>query len=439
MVNKFKEGIVSHGLCTDSDRVLLAVSGGMDSMVMLHLFLDAGYKVGVAHCNFQLRSQASDQDEALVETTCQKFHVPYYSQRLDTKNYAAEHRYSLQLAARKLRYDWFSRLRIAEGYDVVATAHHLGDNLETLLINLARGTGWHGLTGIPMKSNGIIRPMLNFTRQEIEAYANNNSVAWREDSTNASDDYDRNFIRHQVIPKLKELNPSLESTFSKTLVRLAGAGELMTLTLDRLRDQFCTASNEQITILKSMFESIDYKAVILWELVKIHGFNYPQCETVIREMAGQSGKKVYSATHQLIINRDTLVISKHQDSWEQVTIPQGQREVQLGPMELRIEFVKSKPDNESILVAHLDADLIHFPLKWRKWKAGDFFYPLGMNHRKKLSDFFIDHKVSLADKNLATIIESQGEIIWVAGYRIDNRFKITEKTKRVLQLELHFS
>ncbi len=441
MVSKFKDGIVHHGLCTAENRILLAVSGGIDSMVILHLFLGAGFKVGVAHCNFQLRGKASDQDETFVESTCQRLHIPFYSRRFDTNNYAAAHGYSTQLAARKLRYDWFSALRITEGYDVLATAHHLGDNLETILINLMRGTGWHGLTGIPMKSKGIIRPLLNFTRQEIEDYATCNSILWSEDSSNAGEDYDRNFIRHQVIPKLKELNPSLEVTFSKTLARLAGAGELMDMELDRLREQFCDEYRGQIKMSKKIFEPIAHKAAVLWELAKGHGFNYHQCEAIVKEMAGQPGKKFYSPTHQLTIDRDTLIISKHQDFWRQVTIEQGQREVKLGSMNLQIDITDNKPISASSFVAHLDANVVRFPLTWRKWKAGDFFYPLGMKHRKKLSDFFIDNKLSLADKNFATVIESQGKIVWVAGYRIDNRFKITEKTKQVLQLSLslHFT
>lgn len=441
MVGQFNEGIVRNDLCKKMDRVLLAVSGGVDSMVMLHLFVEAGYQVGVAHCNFQLRDAASDQDEAFVQATCKRLHVSFYSKRFDTKNYAAEHGYSTQLAARKLRYDWFNGLRIAEGYDLLATAHHLGDNLETVLLNLVRGTGWRGLTGIPIKANGIIRPLLNFTRGEIEKYAKEANILWREDNSNASEDYDRNFIRHQVIPKLNELNPSLEDTFSKTLPRLAGAGELMTLELNRLKDQFCTSTPEQLSISKKLFDTIIYRAAILWELVKTQGFNYHQCEAIVGALAGQPGKKFLSATHQLTIDRDALVISKHQDAWNEAIIEHADLTATLGTMDLQLDIGHYQVDEESILVAHLDADLVRFPLIWRKWEAGDFFCPLGMDHRKKVSDFFIDQKLSLADKNAATVIESQGEIVWVVGYRIDNRFKITKDTKRVLQLRLkpHFT
>ena len=440
MVEQFKEEIVRYGLCTADDRILLAVSGGIDSMVMLHLFLAAGFTVGVAHGNFQLRGHASQADELFVESACQKCHVPFYSKRFDTKNYAAEHGYSTQVAARKLRYDWFGHLCRTEGYHILATAHHRGDNLETLLLHLVRGTGWQGLTGIPMQSNNIIRPLLNFTRQQIEDYARANAMLWREDSSNAEEHYDRNFIRHQVIPRLKELNPSLEATFSKTISRLAGAGELITLQLAHLQSQHCVVSGEQMAISKALFAPVTHKAAILWELIKSFGFNYAQCEDAAKEMDGQPGKKFYSSTHQLTVDRQALIISKHPGAWEQVTIAEGQRMVQLGPLELQLDTVGQKLHDHDILTAHLDADAVRFPLTWRKWMAGDFFYPLGMEHRKKLSDFFTDIKISLADKNLATVIESQGQIVWVTGYRIDNRFKITQKTKQVLQLRLksHF-
>ncbi|MEQ9412466.1 MAG: tRNA lysidine(34) synthetase TilS [Cyclobacteriaceae bacterium] len=414
---------------------MLAVSGGVDSMVMLHLFYKAGYKIGVAHCNFQLRDAASDEDERLVQQTCQQWKVPFHTQRFETNNYAAVNGCSIQMAARELRYAWFRELMQANNYDLLATAHHLNDNLETTLLNFVRGTGISGIKGIPNKTDYIIRPLLAFTKKELVDYANENKLTWREDASNATDDYDRNQLRHQVIPKLEELNPALEDTFKRTNQRLQGAAAVFQLGLSHLRQQFVTEEKNRISISTELQQHISFPEVVLWELLKDYGFNYTQCADAVAA-ARQSGKIFHSSSHQLTIDRKAWIVAPHAIEMRATEIHPTDKKVTLGAWDLTIAPSNDHTISTQPTEAKLDAAHITFPLTWRKWKEGDAFTPLGMHNQKKLSDFFIDAKVPRTDKEMATVLESNGNIIWVVGYRIDNRYKITDRTKEVLQLTL---
>ncbi|HEY3429318.1 MAG TPA: tRNA lysidine(34) synthetase TilS [Cyclobacteriaceae bacterium] len=436
MLEQFLNHIQQHALCQSNNKIMLAVSGGVDSVVMLHLFKEAGFSIGVAHCNFQLRGKDSDEDENFVQQLCRELHVPVFVKRFDTQAYAWENRLSTQMAARELRYSWFDHLLDEQQYHFLATGHHFDDTVETILLNWIKGSSMEGLTGIPVKNKRIIRPLLFATRAQVEKYAHEKGIQWREDQSNLTDDYQRNFIRHQIIPKLKELNPSLETTLHTGIEKLQNDIELIHFQVEAWKKEFIVVENEKTAIAKKGFDSFPQGVHLLWRCIKEHGFNFEQAREIIHGLHGQSGKRFLSPTHQLVIDREHLILSLHEKFWDEITIQQDQTSAVLGSWEMGIEKMNSVEISKDSLIAKLDADKLKFPLRWRKWKAGDFFYPLGMEHKRKLSDFLIDNKVSVADKNVVTVLESAGEIAWVVGYRIDNRFKITAQTRSVLSFSI---
>jgi tRNA(Ile)-lysidine synthase len=414
----------------------LAVSGGVDSMVMLHLFIEAGFRVGVAHCNFQLRGKESDGDENFVFHVCQELKIPVVVERFDTETYAWENSLSTQMAARELRYAWFDFLLEENHYQLLATGHHFDDTIETVLLNWTRGSSIEGLAGIPVKNNKVIRPLLFATRSQVEKHATEKGIQWREDQSNLTDDYQRNFIRHQIVPKLKELNPSLETTLHDGLEKIQGDLELIHFQTAEWKKQFLSVEGEKVTIAKGGFGSFQQGAHLLWRCIREFGFNFEQTREVVHGLNGQSGKQFLTPSHKLVIDREKIIITPHVDFWNDTTITNGQELASLGSWDMDIERVNDLSRSNDSFGAKLDADKIVFPLIWRKWKAGDVFCPLGMEHRKKVSDFLIDNKVSVSDKDVVTVLESNGEIIWVVGYRIDNRFKITPKTTSAILFSL---
>ena len=411
-------------------------------MMMLHLFKEAGFSVGVAHCNFQLRGENAVKDEVFVQNTCLDKDIPFHCKRFDTNEYATEKGLSIQMAARDLRYSWFNELLNQEGYDFLATAHHLNDSLETVLLNLTKGTSLQGMSGIPLKNGKIIRPMLFASHDMIKAYADFLRLKWHEDLSNSTDDYQRNFLRHQVVPKLKELNPSLEETLHNTLTKIYGALELMNLGKEEIEKKM-KKSDEGLRITNDLVERFENPAGVLWEMIHRYGFNLEQCQSAIHALHGQAGKKFISAHYQLTIDRNEIVISDRHKNWEPVTIERGEKHVSLGPFTLHVKVIenteaKFRQDKHE---AVLDEGKLNFPLTWRKWKAGDYFYPMGLAHKKKLSDFLINNKISLPAKEFVTVLESAGEIAWVVGYRLDERFKITPQTNSALSFFIrpHFA
>jgi tRNA(Ile)-lysidine synthase len=428
----FLSEITQKKLCTSSDRILLAISGGIDSMVMLHLFKECGFNIGVAHANFQLRGDESESDEKFVQATCHKSSIAFYSKKFETESYAKSNGISIQMAARDLRYEWFHDILTDHQYNFVATAHHLNDSIETVLLNLVRGSGLEGLNGIASINGKIIRPMLFATRLEIENYAKENEIEWHEDRSNASDDYSRNFIRHQVYPLLKELNSSLEKTFGESINKISGAAELMGIGIEQWRQKFERKKDNQIHLDKKGFESIKKPESVLWNLIKSFGFNFDQCSQIIAALHGQSGKRFTSSQFELVIDRDHLIITKIQSELTETLIAFNQAEASLGNFKLKIETKERIDFEDDPSIAFIDADKIKFPLRWRKWKAGDSFHPLGMNHKKKLSDFLIDQKISVTDKENLTVLESKNEIVWIVGYRIDERHKVDNSTVKTV-------
>jgi len=437
MKDEFLKHISAKKLCTDKENILLAVSGGIDSMVMLHLFRICKFDVSVAHANFQLRGKESDGDDLFVKEYCDLHSIPFFSKHFATSDYAAKKSLSTQMAARELRYSWFEELVKENNFDFVATAHHLNDSVETSLLNFVRGSSIEGFDGISTKNGKIIRPLLFATRDQIALYAHENKISWREDSSNASDDYQRNFIRHKVVPLLKELNPSLESSFQDSTEKIAGAKEFVATGIEHWKEKFEEKKNDQVRLSKKGLDRSENQAGLLWNLIKEFGFNLDQCSQVVRALHGQSGKHFLSEAFELVVDREHLIISTVNNVLPEVRIDKGQPEALLGNDILKLQETEKMEISKDPFVANLDASRIKFPLVWRRWRAGDSFHPLGMNHKKKLSDFFIDEKISLADKEKITVLESAGEIVWVIGHRVDDRFKISKgSTTSMLRISL---
>jgi tRNA(Ile)-lysidine synthase len=338
-----------------------------------------------------------------------------------------------------LRYQWFNELLREHHFDLIATAHHLNDSIETVLLNLVRGTGLDGLDGIESKKEKLIRPMLFATRQQIEDYAKGNKIDWREDKSNATDDYARNFIRHRVYPQLIELNPSLERTFRGNIDRIGGATELMLAGIEKWKTEFQTQKGNHIHLNKKGFEKSKNPEGVLWNLIKPFGFNLDQCQQIIKGLNRQPGKLFSSSEFKLVIDRVHLIISKAENELTKTLIGIDQTEAVLGNFKVSIEMQNKNDFKRDPSIAVLDFSKLNFPLQWRKWRNGDCFHPLGMEHKKKLSDFLIDQKISLIDKGTVTILESGNEIVWVVGLRIDDRYKVTEATKSTVVLRVSTS
>lgn len=435
VLKQFLNHIQRHQLFNSSQRVLLAVSGGIDSMVMWRLFTEAGFDLAIAHCNFQLRGAASDEDESFVRTTADKLKQTVYTKRFDTEQYANEKGISIQMAARDLRYEWFEQLIKENGYTSIATAHHLDDSVETVLLNFAKGSGAEGFTGIPVRNGNVIRPMLFATRAEIASYAMERNIVWREDESNVTDDYQRNLIRHQILPVLLDINPSLMQTCQQGMQRMQGDLELLWQAFENWKAGFVTEVSDRVVIKKEALSDLKNPVPVLWRFIKNYGFNYRQATGIVEAVKGQPGKQFYSGSHQLLVDRDSLLISIHAEEIPSITIDENDCEINAGPWHLRF-FKGTELHVNGSVDATLDASKIIFPLTLRKWRPGDSFQPMGMKHTKKLSDFLIDNKVSRIDKEKTLVLESDGTIVYVVGWRIDERYRITDKTTDILYVHV---
>ncbi len=436
MLEQFLNHIDRFALCRREDPILLAVSGGVDSMAMLHLFTAAGFTVGVAHCNFQLRGKDSDGDEDFVVQACKTLNVPVFVHRFETDAYAWENGLSTQMAARELRYAWFDDLMEIHYYTALATGHHFDDSMETILLNITRGAATDGMAGIPVKNGRVIRPLLFATRAQVEKYAAEHRLKWREDKSNLTDDYQRNFIRHKIIPQLKELNPSLETTWQNGIEKIQGELAILHDAFDGWCIKNITRTQDKIAIDKKGLNHGAQVNALLWRFIKTYGFNYEQTREIIHALNGQPGKKFLAPAFLLVVDRENIFITPRSDEWNEQHIGTLAGRHTLGPWELSLENTAPAVRGNDPREAVLDATHLQFPLVWRKWRAGDFFHPLGMDHKKKLSDFFIDKKLSVADKETITVLESAGQIVWVVGHRIDDRFKVTPQTQRALRFVL---
>ncbi len=439
MYKQFREFIETEGLIDQPGTIVLGVSGGVDSMVMMDLFLKAGYKVAAAHCNFGLRGEESDKDQVFVAERCEKFNIRLHTKLFDTVNYAKDKGISLQMAARDLRYEWFEMLLADNGYSSVAIAHNKNDLAETFLLNLVRGTGIRGLTGIKAKTNNIIRPLLFASRNEILDYAEANMVPFREDSSNLDIKYTRNRIRHNIIPEFEKISPSFINRLYETSERLKDVENIYSATLSKKFDQLCNQSGEECRIEINSLLALHPLATHLYELLRKWNFSRELVPDIISSLAASPGKKFYSPSHRIVKDRDHLIVTPLPA--ETVNRYYVEEEVEKLDHPLKVRFARTKnysgfkiPANRK--TACLDLDLLHFPLIIRKWQKGDYFQPLGLNGLKKLSDFFIDNKLSLVEKEKVWLLTSNNRIAWIMGHRIDDRFKITERTKEILMIEL---
>jgi tRNA(Ile)-lysidine synthase len=426
-------------LFPEKGKILVGVSGGRDSVALLDILIKLGYRCTVAHCNFHLRGEESDRDEKFVQQLSFNLNIPYYSVDFDTVNYAKQKNISIEMAARELRYSWFTSLAKKINAQAIAIAHHADDNVETLLMHLVRGTGLKGLTGISPKNGLIVRPLLCCTRNEINEYIKNNNLSFIEDSTNQSVDFQRNKIRLQVIPLLEEINPSVKKVLSESIERFSEINTFYENAIEKIKKQLLTVDNDQLKINIDLLCKQASPKTILFEILHPYGFNESIVQDIEKHLHDESGKIFYSPTHYLIKDRKYLIISnKIKKNETTFFITENDSEISF-PLHLSItrkkkeqNFVISK-DNRII---QIDASLIQYPLTLRRWTNGDTFFPFGMNRQKKLSDFFIDQKLNLKQKAETWLLLSQNQIVWVVGLRLDNRFKITESTQEVLEIKM---
>ncbi len=434
-------------LTVNNCHLLLTVSGGVDSIVLVDLIAASGFDFTIAHCNFQLRGEESERDETFVKSLGDKYGKPIFMRKFDTNQYASEHKCSIQEAARELRYAWFTEIvkswqlmgdeKKEIPFKYIVTAHHADDNIETMLMHFFRGTGIKGMVGIQplLKQSQLLRPLLTFRKSDIEAYALVHDLAFVEDSSNASDKYTRNFFRNRLIPQIKEVFPKVEDNLLNNIDRFNDVIELyqqsLTFIISKLVEK--KGTEWHISILKWKKSSPIH--TITYELIKPFGFTALQSDEVIKLLDAENGSYMASPTHRIIRNRNWMIISPNVTSISQhLIIEESDTKIVFENGKLEMKFSKTLPifsgqNNPS--EAFLTADKIHFPLLLRKWKTGDYFYPLGMQKKKKVSRFLIDQKLSITDKEKLWVIESNQKIIWVIGQRIDDRFKISDQTENV--------
>ncbi len=464
LLPQFIQHIKDNGLFTTKDKLFLAVSGGVDSIVLCELCKKAGYDFSILHCNFQLRGEESERDEQFVRALGKKYGVEIMVKRFETEKCATENKISVQEAARDLRYKWFfdlwqEKMNSGEGIlkdnspgwkapdkiPFVVTAHHADDNIETILMNFFRGTGLHGLTGIPVKGPSEIlsyirRPLLPFSKEQLHQFARDNKLTYVEDSSNLSSKYTRNFFRNELIPAIAKVYPQVKGNLQDNIKRFSEIEKLYQLSVDGIIKKICRVKGEEVHIPVKQLMQFSNRALI-YEIISRYGFSEKQIEELIKLAASESGHYIQSPDelYRIIKHRHWFIISPVRNREPAtIVIEEGASKVQLGFGQLSIQTIPVSPSaiNQADNIACLDLNEIKFPLLLRRWKTGDYFYPLGMRKKKKLARFFIDQKLSVTEKEKVWVLESANRIVWVMGRRIDDRFKITPKTRRILHLSL---
>ncbi|AWV98554.1 tRNA lysidine(34) synthetase TilS [Arcticibacterium luteifluviistationis] len=423
---------------SEFDGLLLAVSGGVDSMCMLRLFEGTKYKVVVAHCNFSLRGEHSDGDEELIKAYCSQRGIKFETIKFDTLGYAAEQKISMEMAARDLRYTWFEGLLKKHKLQWIATAHHAQDSLETALLNLTRGTGLSGLKGILPKTDRVIRPLLFAKKDDIKAFAEQEGIPWREDSSNASDKYNRNHVRHHVIPLLEKLNPKVVENFHHTSSRVTNALDYIKNELLVFKRDYLKTTEDSISIASDVFFD-ESKATLVEFWLEELGFNYDTTISVLASKESLSGSQFFSASHRLLIDRETVIVTLISQKTEMldIEIPNDSEDVECIFGNLKFKVFSDLPSKEELIKptkAFLNVAKLNYPLKLRKWQKGDVFQPFGMKGKKKVSDFLIDEKVPVSEKEKVMVLCSDREIVWLLGYRISENFKIDKSTSQLLEV-----
>lgn len=455
MIEAFKKHIDAHFSFFKDSRLLIAVSGGVDSVVLAHICHNIGLNVALAHCNFNLRGEESDKDEAFVLDLAENLDVEVFIQNFDTKVYAEENKCSIQMAARELRYDWFKELSHQLNFEYVLTAHHADDNLETFLINFTRGTGLNGLTGIPPLNENVARPLLPFSREAIAHFAKSSRIEWREDSSNSSRKYLRNKLRHEVVPILKGINPQLLDSFQNTLENLNDTADIVEESLNAVAKRAIDSIDENhITFKISEFKKVNNPKAYMFEMFKDYGFT--EWNDVVDLLDAETGKYVSSNTHKLTKHREFIILSSCHPEWRlRLSKPISESQNKSFVIdEVTLSKVKDKPieiitplgilffdeadaikDNTKSCI-YVDKQKLKLPLELRLWKTGDVFYPLGLKGKKKVSKYLKDEKLTPNEKENTWVLTSNNDIVWVVGKRADERFKITDNTKQILKIEL---
>jgi tRNA(Ile)-lysidine synthase len=434
MKEQFAQHIKDNFPFLENEPLYIAVSGGIDSMVLVHLCAQLQLNFEVLHCNFQLRGVESDADLQFVASYCQQQAITIHTQAFDTAALAAQNKQSIQVTARNLRYQWFYEKMAATNCKYLLTAHHLDDSLETVLINFSRGTGLEGLTGIPAQNGNVIRPLLPFSRKEIEHFAEKNQIQWREDSSNVSDKYLRNKIRHSIVPIFKEINQGFLDSFQNTLYHLQQAESLVDDATKLVYEKVVTDVEDQLEInLAQLLEFQNYKAYLYQWLVP---YGFSAWNDIYDLVEAQSGKQVFSTTHVLLKDREKLILSERKvfNNSEVFIIESLDTKVNI-PLNISFCNVSNQLESDSNCI-FVDEDKIVFPLILRKWREGDYFYPSGMTGKKKLSKYFKDEKYSLLDKENQWLLCTDDQIIWVIGKRADQRFLARKDTVKTIQIAL---
>jgi len=437
MLDKVRKYIEKHRLLTSIEKIIVGLSGGADSVVLLYLLKELSYDCIAVHCNFHLRGEESNRDEAFVSRLMSEWNIPLYKKDFDTLSIASEHKISVEMAARNLRYEWFEELRLEQHAQAICVAHHQDDNVETLLLNLLRGTGIKGLTGMRPQNGFVVRPMLVLSREEVMQAVSEYNLSYVTDSSNLECDFTRNRIRLQVLPLLRTINPSVSESIFHTMENLNEAQVVYQNAIDKAKIKVFNAKDGFISIQELLrFASPE---ALLYEILKEFQFNTDVVREVFQALDAQSGKEFYSSTHRLIKDRDLLLLLPLQEASKEEFLIHKEDFLVDFPIRMKISLERKDADleiNRNKDVACLDANKLEFPLKLRRWKEGDRFMPFGMSQYQKLSDFFTNNKFSIPQKENTWLLVSGNDIVWVVGWRIDNRYKVTTETKNLFILKV---
>lgn len=439
MLKKVQHFIETNQLLTHKSKILIGVSGGKDSVVLLDMMLRLGYECVVAHCNFRLRGKDSEDDALFVERLAKEHQLVFKKVDFATKEYAKKMRISIEMAARELRYDWFEQVAKQVDATAILVAHHANDSIETVMINILRGTGIKGLTGMDPINGNIVRPLLCCNKSEIEEYAREQDLEYVYDKSNFENDYNRNKIRNQILPVLYNINPAIEQTITDNIIRLRGAWKIYNQKIIEITNAITFEKNGQIYIDIEKLQQQPDTPTVLFEILQPYHFHGDVVADVVENLNGIPGTRYLSATHTLLKDRDFLILEEsEQKDYGEYEINEQTTEITT-PIHLKTRHFRATPGfvvSKKTDLVHIDADKISFPLTLRKWHKGDIFFPFGMKNSKKLSDFFIDEKMNLFQKRNTWLLLSEDEIVWIVGQRLDNRFKITENTQKVLEISI---
>jgi tRNA(Ile)-lysidine synthase len=429
MKNNFLHYIHEHKLFDTKSKILLAISGGIDSVCLADLLIRSGYNVEFAHCNFKLREEESDKDEIFVSDLANKYKIPFHHISFDTNHYALSNKLSIQMAARELRYEWFEKVRREISADYIAIAHNQNDNIETFFINLINGTGLKGLRAIQNKNNFIVRPLMFASRNQIGEYVKSKSLNFREDSSNKSKKYQRNKVRHDLMPLLKQINPSIENTIADEIEIIKNTYSIFKEQVDRVVKEISCQTDDGIKISKNKLIKLEPIDTYLYEILNVFGFT--DLKSIKNSILSNPGKQFFSKSHRLLIDREFVFIEKIEDDFFKDILIDESTLILSSPLNISFKISSNDQIDKIKDTACFDYEKLVFPLVIRKWKSGDKFIPSGMKGFKKLSDYFIDNKINRLLKEKTLLICSNDDIIWVIGHRIDERYKATSKTKKM--------